>query len=52
MPQKAYDTLTHVVSKNYDSVRRYFDLYKESYNLKELHMYDLSLDLYPSSKND
>ena len=50
MPQKAYDTLVDVVNKNYDSVRKYFDLYKESYNLKELHVYDLSLDLYPSTK--
>lgn len=50
MPQKAYDTLVDVVSKNYSSVQKYFDLYKETYNLNELHMYDMSLDLYPSTK--
>ena len=50
MPQKAYDTLVDVVSKNYSSVQKYFDLFKTTHNLKELHMYDISLDLYPSTK--
>ena len=50
MPQKAYDTLVEVVSNNYSSAQKYFDLYKTTHNLKELHMYDLSLDLYPSTK--
>ena len=49
MPQKAYDALVKTVENNYSSVQAYFDLYKKSYNLKELHMYDLSLDLYPSN---
>ncbi|MBO6195138.1 MAG: hypothetical protein J6O56_02185 [Bacilli bacterium] len=50
MPQKAYDALVEVVSNNYSSAQKYFDLLKQSNNLKELHMYDLSLDLYPSTK--
>ena len=50
MPEKAYNTLVEVVSNNYSSAQKYFDLYKITHNLKELHMYDLSLDLYPSTK--
>ena len=50
MPEKAYNTLVEVVSNNYSSAQKYFDLYKTTHNLKELHMYDLSLDLYPSTK--
>ena len=50
MPEKAYDALVEVVNKNYTSVQKYFELYKKYNNLKELHVYDLSLDLYPSTK--
>ena len=50
MPEEAYDKLVEVVSSNYSYAQKYFDLYKTTHKLKELHMYDLSLDLYPSTK--
>ena len=50
MKQEAYDTLTNTVIKNLDVLHKYYDLYKEVYNLKEVHMYDLSLDLANSDK--
>lgn len=50
MPEEAYDALINTVEANTDSVGRYLKLYKEVTGLKELHPYDLNLELTKSDK--
>ena len=49
MPQKAYDMLVDTVMKNTDAIQRYYRLFKNKLGLKELHQYDLGLDLVSSN---
>ena len=50
MPEEAYNALISTVENNTDSVSRYLRLYKEQTGLKELHPYDLNLEMSKSDK--
>lgn len=50
MPDKAYETLVNTVESNVDVLQKYFKTFKDTLNLKELHTYDLNLDLAKSKK--
>ncbi len=50
MPESAYNALVSTVEDNYNILHKYFKLYKDTLNLKELHQYDLNLDLASSNK--
>ena len=50
MKEEAYNALTNTISNNLDVLHKYYGLYKDVYNLKEVHMYDLNLDLANSDK--
>lgn len=45
MPNKAYNTLLNTVEKNVSSLHKYYKLMKDTLNIKELHQYDLYLDI-------
>lgn len=50
MPNEAYEALVNTVEDNVKSLQKYFRVYKETLGLKELHCYDLSLDMAKSNK--
>ena len=50
MSQKAYDALVSTVENNVDKLQKYYKLYKDTLGLKELHQYDLNLDLTSSDR--
>ena len=50
MVNEAYDALVSTVEENLDSLHKYYNLYKLNNNLKELHTYDLYLDLADNDK--
>ena len=50
LDNEVYNTLVRVVEKNTDKLEKYFKLFKNHLNLKELHQYDLSLDLNDNKK--
>ena len=50
MPNEAYEALVSTVEKNVSKLQKYFKTFKNVLNLKELHTYDLSLDLAKSDK--
>ena len=50
MSKKAYDALTSAVENNVDVLQKYYRVFKETLGLKELHQYDLGLDLTSSDR--
>lgn len=50
MPEKAYNALINTVENNTDILQKYFKLFKDTLGLKELHQYDLNLDITSSNK--
>ena len=50
MPQKAYDTLISTVEAHTSSCKNFYKLFKETLGIKELHQYDLGLELVPNVK--
>ena len=45
MPEKAYDALISTIEDNVNVLHKYYRMFKETLGLKELHQYDLNLDL-------
>ncbi|MBQ1496084.1 MAG: hypothetical protein IIZ40_01855 [Bacilli bacterium] len=50
MVNEAYASLISAVEENLDSLHKFYSLYKINNNLKELHTYDLYLDLANNNK--
>lgn len=50
MPEEAYKALVSAVEENTGVFQKYFGMYKEALGLKELHQYDLSLDITSSNR--
>lgn len=50
MKEEAYEALISSVEENLSVLHKYYDLYKITHNLKEIHTYDLNLDLATSKK--
>ena len=51
MPEEAYNALIESAEKNTKVLQKYYRLFKEVLGLKELHKYDLNLDLEKSNKS-
>ena len=45
IPEEAYNALINTVENNTDILQKYFKLFKDTLGLKELHQYDLNLDI-------
>ncbi len=50
MPDEAYRTLCSTVEKHLDVLHRYYRIFKNTFNLDELHQYDLNLQLATTDK--
>ena len=50
MPNAAFETLVKVAENNTNYLQKYYRLFKKSLGLKDLHTYDLSLDMAESDK--
>ena len=50
MPNEVFDSLVSTVEKNTDVLQKYYRLFKKELGLKELHQYDLNLELAKSNK--
>lgn len=50
MPNEAYKALVRVVERNTFILQKYYRLFKKTLNLKELHTYDLNMDMAASEK--
>ena len=50
MPEEAYNALISTVEKNINVLQKYYKLFKDTLGLKELHQYDLNLDITSSDK--
>ena len=50
MPEEAYNALINTVEKNTYVLQKYYKLFKDTLGLKELHQYDLNLDITSSDK--
>lgn len=50
MPNAAFETLVKVAEENTSILQKYLRLFKKSLNLKELHTYDLNMDMAKSDK--
>ena len=50
MPKEAYNALIDTVENNVDKLQKYLKMFKDTLGLKELHQYDLNLDITSSDK--
>lgn len=50
MPEEAYNALVNTVERNTSILQKYFKLFRETLGFKELHQYDLNLDITSSNK--
>ncbi len=50
MPNEAFASLVNTVENNTDVLQKYYRLFKKELGLKELHQYDLNLELAKSKK--
>lgn len=52
MDPKVYETLVNTIHENLPVLHQYYDLKKEVLNLKELHLYDVFVEMSGTSKNE
>ena len=50
IPNEVYESLVSVVENNVDVLQKYYRLFKKELGLKELHQYDVNLELAKSNK--
>ena len=50
MPEEAYNALINTVENNVDKLQKYYKMFKKKLGLKELHQYDLNLEITSSNK--